>query len=94
MTEFRENAKNSERMEKCPLFDDCAAPRCPLDTNCEQRIYYSGEPKCTSEKYIRYFIGKDMEHCGMTSKEWDGYKRFYSSDIEIRKRLKEEFGHS
>ena len=94
MTEFRENAKNSERMEKCPLFDECAAPRCPLDTNCEQRPYYYGEPRCQQERYIRYAIGKDMEHCGMTKQEWSSYRRFYGSDIEIKKRLKDKYNHS
>jgi hypothetical protein len=34
------------KMEECPQFGTCSAPLCPLDTEIEKRIWYSGEPVC------------------------------------------------
>lgn len=33
-------------MKKCPRFQRCSVPLCPLDREVENRIYLEGEPTC------------------------------------------------
>jgi hypothetical protein len=92
MNKLKEETENSRRIERCLIFDSCEAPKCPLDELSEHRVSYSGDPKCTLNKRMRYLLGKRMKHCGMTPKEWDGYLRTYKSEQLIRDALVKEFG--
>ena len=38
-------------IEKCPYFDSCDAPICPLDENKENAIWYSDEAICKNSEY-------------------------------------------
>ncbi len=33
-------------MKKCPRFQRCSVPLCPLDPEVEKRVYWEGEPTC------------------------------------------------
>jgi len=38
-------------IEKCPYFDSCNAPICPLDEHKENAIWYSDEAICKNPEY-------------------------------------------
>jgi len=38
-------------IEKCPYFDSCNAPICPLDEHKEKAIWYSDEAICKNPEY-------------------------------------------
>jgi len=38
-------------IEKCPYFDSCEAPICPLDEHKENSIWYSDEDICKNHEY-------------------------------------------
>jgi len=41
-----EEKKCCDLMKKCPRFEGCSAPLCPLDPDAGQRIYNKGEITC------------------------------------------------
>ena len=45
-------------MRACPKFDRCAAPICPLDRECQTRIYHKGEPICF---YLLEYVKPDAK---------------------------------
>lgn len=92
MPPLKESVENCLRMERCPDFDTCAAPKCPLDEMIGDRTFYSKEPKCTLSKEERYIIGRDMKHCGMSPGEWRGYLKIFHTEDMVRKRLEQEYG--
>jgi hypothetical protein len=47
-------------MRKCPKFDGCSSPICPLDIDQDYRIWLKGEEKCTLSKAKRERIAKGM----------------------------------
>lgn len=61
---------------ECPRFDNCGAPKCPLDPEMMSRNRYPGEEKCKAQKPTRYKIGKKypelLKYQGLTTKEWLG----------------------
>jgi len=62
-------------MKKCPRFDRCNAPDCPLDLNLDKITRLKDEPKCDLPKRRRMKIaeGSTLMRRGMTKKEWGGY---------------------
>ena len=90
---IKETYKNTRRMEKCPGFDTCEAPKCPLDELVDHRMLYAGEAKCKANKRSRYLLGKDTKHCGLTGIEWGGYLSVLGTEESVRNKLKEEFGN-
>lgn len=46
MSSKSETLENLERMKRCPRFEFCSAPKCPLDELVDQRIQLGGEPTC------------------------------------------------
>lgn len=91
-SEPRERPENTRRMVKCPKEPRCEAPKCPLDELYEYRISSAEDRKCTMKKEIRYSLGKDMEHCGLSPKEWCSYLKHHKTEEAVRKRLEEDFG--
>ncbi len=68
---------NRQPYHECPSFENCSAPKCPLDPNINERtIRYPEEAKCKAHKPTRYEIGKKYPNMlpfqGLTKREWDG----------------------
>ena len=78
-------------MEKCPSFNSCDAPKCPLDEFYDDRVYYTGEPKCVATKRTRVQLGLNMEHFGLLPREYLGYLRIYGSREAVETKLREDF---
>jgi U3 small nucleolar RNA-associated protein 14 len=38
--------ENLANMEKCPRYQDCNIPKCPLDYYMEERVELRGEERC------------------------------------------------
>lgn len=78
-----ESKVNNKRMESCPHFDECSAPKCPLDELMNIRVEYPEDPKCICDKEIRINLAKDMSTHGLFKRElapiinfwgsWDNY---------------------
>ncbi len=64
-----------ELYELCPKFDDCSAPKCPLDSLYHKRSpRMIGEEKCTMRKSIRLRIvrenpGYNLPYEGLNGRE-------------------------
>ena len=64
--------------EDCPKFDDCSAPKCPLDPYQSVRSHrLEGEEKCTAQKRTRLRIAKNydmdlLSYGGLTGQEHSG----------------------
>lgn len=76
---MRETIKNTERMERCPNFDECSAPKCPLDEFISVRVSYPEDPICTLPKEKRMELGEDLPRHGLTYKEFNGIISSYGS---------------
>lgn len=57
------------RIKKCPRFDVCSAPICPLDIEKDKRIQLNGEPKCKLGKRRRMKLGYGLPWKGLTPNE-------------------------
>lgn len=78
-----------EIMQRCPRFERCSAPICPLDLCQDTRDYFPGEPKCGLAKTRRMAIAKGtkLPRKGMTKKEWAAFQRWEQMD-DIARRQK------
>ena len=48
-------------IKKCPKFDTCNVPLCPLDPNVNCRVYHKGEPICKQPiEILRKILGADF----------------------------------
>ena len=88
---MKEAVENTARMEKCPSFINCSAPKCPLDEFMADRVHLTGEPKCTANKRTRVKIGIDMANFGLFPNELTGYMLIYKDSKAVQERLKELF---
>ncbi|MFA5047985.1 MAG: hypothetical protein WC516_03015 [Patescibacteria group bacterium] len=80
-------------MKRCPRFEHCSSPKCPLDYWQDDRIVLTGDEKCGVAKSIRMRIGKDTELPlkGLTKREFLGRQQWeQKSESERRKFV--EFG--
>ena len=68
------NYENDKVMELCPRYQECSAPKCPLDFFQDERVKLEGEEKCSMAKSIRMRIAKGtkLKYQGMTKAEWTG----------------------
>ncbi len=87
---MKENSKNDARMRKCPSFETCSSPKCPLDEFADTRIRYPNEIKCISTKRTRLLLGQDLKYKGLTSLEFNGIVRHYISIDAYLKRFLEK----
>ena len=72
---------------ECPSFNNCSAPRCPLDPEIKDRIRLKGEEKCVAWKTTRLKIAQRypnlLKYGGLTAREWYGKKNWDNkSDAE------------
>ena len=67
-------------MSRCPRFNKCSVPICPLDLLQDLRNQLQDEPTCTFPKSRRYRIGKNtnLPREGLTKKEWAAKVRWQS----------------
>ncbi len=77
-------------MARCPRFEGCSAPSCPLDLRQEERAVLKGEPRCTLGKTRRKRIGAGtpLPRKGMTKREWAAGKawdRLPEEEKELRR---------
>lgn len=75
---FSDEIESLKIMEKCPKFQRCSAPVCPLDLLQDERDSLKDEPKCTLAKSICHRIGKGttLKRQGYTKGEWAAKKRW------------------
>ena len=77
-----------ELYDKCPSFDTCSAPKCPLDSKYNKvSNRLKGEERCKSRKSVRLKIVKeypdfDSPFKGYTGMEWAGKSSFTQSTGE------------
>ncbi len=58
-------------MEKCPRFEICDAPLCPLDPDMQSRVWYAEEDVCKSQKYNKHrWIRKQRSIQRRQTKTW------------------------
>lgn len=69
---------NTNPMKKCPRFEICSVPICPLDSGQDNRTYLKREPRCTLSKAIRHRIGvaAGLPRQGLTKSEWAAKERW------------------
>jgi hypothetical protein len=75
----RETAENTKRMETCPRFDTCDAPKCPLDALYDVRVYLRGDEKCRARKATRIALGESLPNHGLFPREMRGIELYYGS---------------
>lgn len=80
--------ENTKRMQQCPRFHTCDAPKCPLDQDIDLRIKFPEDPKCTLAKSIRMKLGKDLPTKGMTKKEFAAWKQW--EEGRVSQKFKEQ----
>ena len=65
-------------LEKCPRFEFCSAPKCPLDPEYHKRDpRLAGEEHCKAQKRTRLRIAKEypeglLPYAGYTGREYSG----------------------
>jgi hypothetical protein len=45
-------SENTLRMEKCPRFQSCSIPKCPIDEDMNQRIELPKDPICPLRRKV------------------------------------------
>ncbi len=81
--------ENVKIMRKCPRFQFCNAPKCPLDYFRKERVELAGDDKCKAPKSIRKKIGKGtkLQYQGMTPREWAGMIVWKGKSNEEKERI-------
>ena len=74
-----ETAENTRRMETCPHFETCDAPKCPLDELYNVRVKLPEDETCTLRKVDRLRLGADLPKRGLFPAEIAAYERFHGS---------------
>lgn len=75
----RESAENDRRMESCPSFYDCEAPKCPLDALIDYRVARPGDAKCVAHRITRLKLGASLPMKGLTKREFRGVIKWYGT---------------
>ena len=76
---MQETLENTLRMESCPQYDTCDAPKCPLDALYDVRVYARGDKRCTARKATRLALGAGLPNKGLKPREMSGILRYYGS---------------
>lgn len=71
-------------IKRCPRFEFCSAPRCPLDPLMQTRFRFPEEQKCTLGKSIRLKLGNELQNKGLFPKELGGIKSWNSRTPESK----------
>lgn len=73
-------------MRRCPRFQRCNVPVCPLDPLQDQRTYLKGEPRCQLPKSRRIRLAEptNLPRQGMTKREWAAHQSWTAMDEEQR----------
>jgi hypothetical protein len=79
--------KEHELMNKCPRWNSCNAPICPLDALMEKRLRLTGEDKCKLTKKVRLELGKSLKNKGLLPKELGGIKGYKNMDTDTQLKI-------
>lgn len=71
-------------MRRCPRFDECSVPFCPLDILNHEVVRLPDEPACTLPKSIRMRLGFDIPSQGLLPKELAGLNSWLKKTDEER----------
>jgi len=74
-----ETTENTARMESCPHYETCDAPKCPLDALYNVRVYLRGDKTCRARKATRIALGQYLPNRGLFPREMRGIVRYYGS---------------
>lgn len=82
-------------MQECPSFNDCSAPKCPLDSDIDERSpRLPGEDKCKAHKPTRQRIARKyselLPYKGLTKKEYTGRQIWDRKSPEEKKIIAEQ----
>jgi len=86
--------KREKLMERCPRFDYCSAPVCPLDFDSGICYRLKGEELCRCRAKTRFNIARDsnLKYKGLKKIEWfwmmSGAKRFKDIFSYLKKNKK------
>jgi hypothetical protein len=58
-------------IEKCPYFNSCNAPICPLDENKEKAIWYSDEAICKNRDFFDLEFIKTQKKISKLNKKYE-----------------------
>jgi len=58
-------------IEKCPFFNSCNAPICPLDENKEKVIWYSDEAICKNRDFSNLDFIKTQKKISKLNKKYE-----------------------
>ena len=89
----RESRRNHARIESCPRYESCDAPKCPLDELVDLRVKLPGDSTCTLRKADRLRLGAGLPKRGLFPAEIAAIERFHGSVddyIEHRNRKRGE----
>jgi hypothetical protein len=53
--------QNIVNMRKCPRFEGCSIPKCPLDYWAKERIQLAEDMRCPNWSYLNVFVSKDKK---------------------------------
>jgi len=78
-------------MKRCPRFDRCSAPVCPLDAKQDDKERLPDEPKCGLSKNRRLELAKghDLPYGGLTKAEYavkDRWSKLSESEKAVKVR--------
>lgn len=69
-------------MQKCPRFDACSAPICPMDGAKYLRNHLKGEPICF---YIRQYVKNEPPKDEIESRIYENIQKHWNLILEIGK---------
>jgi len=78
---MHETAENTSRLESCPHFDTCDAPKCPIDSLYKARVgsVLRGKDGCRARRATRMRLGAGLLNRGLFPTEMSGIARYYGS---------------
>lgn len=77
-------------MQRCPRFQRCGAPACPLDLHADRRVVLPTDPVCglPRAKRLALAAGTPLPHVGLTPQEWKRQQAWAKLPEEERARRK------
>ena len=71
-------------MYRCPRYNFCNAPICPLDPDYKLRVFVNGDEKCTLSKRLRMMLGVNLDNKGLKPREKAGLDIWNSRSNESK----------
>jgi len=71
-------------MYRCPRYNFCNAPICPLDPDYKLRVKLKGEDTCKMEKSVRVRLGEALPNKGKKPEELRAEKAWKNKTTEFK----------